>query len=174
VLVLLFRDDCGELRLVLVARGPLRVHGGQIGLPGGKREPSDAWLLETALRETEEELGLGRSEIDVVAALDPIDTRTTGIRVQPFQARPNRGTLTASGLTTNTRSGASLYACLTRCSLDCSPTSGRSEGRWGALETSRNELAQGDPSENSDSQPISLATTVAKPRRRTRGSALAE
>jgi 8-oxo-dGTP pyrophosphatase MutT (NUDIX family) len=87
VLVPLFRDDRGELRLVLVARGSVGLHGGQVGLPGGKREPSDASLLETALRETEEEIGLARSEIEVLAALDPLDTRTTGFRVHPFLAR---------------------------------------------------------------------------------------
>jgi 8-oxo-dGTP pyrophosphatase MutT (NUDIX family) len=87
VLVPLFRDTDDELRLVLVVRGEAGVHGGQLGLPGGKREPGDVSLLETALRETEEEIGLARSEITVVAELAPIDTRTTGFRVQPYLAR---------------------------------------------------------------------------------------
>jgi 8-oxo-dGTP pyrophosphatase MutT (NUDIX family) len=87
VLLPLYRDAEGELRLVLVARSPIGVHGGQIGLPGGKREPADASLLETALRETEEEIGLRRTEIEVLAALDPLDTLTTGFRVHPFLAR---------------------------------------------------------------------------------------
>jgi 8-oxo-dGTP pyrophosphatase MutT (NUDIX family) len=83
----LFRDDEGELRLVLVVRGPLGRHGHQLSLPGGKREPGDASLLETALRETEEEIGLARGEVEVIATLPPIDTRTTGFRVHPFLAR---------------------------------------------------------------------------------------
>ena len=87
VLVPVLRDGNGELRLVLVARGPLGIHGGQIGLPGGKRESGDASLLETALREAEEEIGLGRDELDVLAELDSVDTRTTGFRVHPFLAR---------------------------------------------------------------------------------------
>jgi 8-oxo-dGTP pyrophosphatase MutT (NUDIX family) len=87
VLVPLFRDGHGELRLVLVARGALGSHGGQVGLPGGKREPADASFLETALRETEEEIGLGRSEIEVLAELEAMDTRTSGFRVHPFLAR---------------------------------------------------------------------------------------
>jgi 8-oxo-dGTP pyrophosphatase MutT (NUDIX family) len=87
VLVPLYRDDREELRVVLVARSSIGIHGGQVGLPGGRREPGDSSLLETALRETEEEIGLGRSEIDVLAALDPVDTRTTGFRVHPFVAR---------------------------------------------------------------------------------------
>jgi 8-oxo-dGTP pyrophosphatase MutT (NUDIX family) len=92
VLVPLFRDERDELRLVLVVRSPVGRHGGQIGLPGGKQEPKDTTPLETALRETEEEIGLERDAIDVLAALEPLDTRTTGFRVHPFLAgiRPPR------------------------------------------------------------------------------------
>jgi 8-oxo-dGTP pyrophosphatase MutT (NUDIX family) len=98
VLVPLFRDDRGALRVVLVARGPAGVHGGQVSFPGGKHEAGDASLLETALREAGEEIGLARSEIEVLAALDAVDTRTTGFRVHPFVARiraPARWTLAA-------------------------------------------------------------------------------
>lgn len=87
VLVPVFRDDTDELRLVLVMRGALGVHGGHLGLPGGKREPGDASLLETALRETEEEIGLARSDVEIVAELAPVNTRTTGFRVHPYLAR---------------------------------------------------------------------------------------
>jgi 8-oxo-dGTP pyrophosphatase MutT (NUDIX family) len=90
VLLPLFRDDEGELRLVLVVRGALGRHGHQLSLPGGKREPGDASLLETALRETEEEIGLAREEVEVIAGLPPIDTRTTGFRVHPYLARIRR------------------------------------------------------------------------------------
>jgi 8-oxo-dGTP pyrophosphatase MutT (NUDIX family) len=86
VLVPLFRDASGELRLVLVVRGERGRHGGQVGLPGGKPEPGDTSLLETALREAEEEVGLGRGDIEVLAELEPIDSRTTGFRVHPFLA----------------------------------------------------------------------------------------
>jgi 8-oxo-dGTP pyrophosphatase MutT (NUDIX family) len=87
VLMPLFRDRMDEVRIVLVARAAHGLHGGQIGLPGGRYEPGDASLLETALRETEEEIGLARSDIDIVAELDPVDTRTTGFRIHPFLAR---------------------------------------------------------------------------------------
>jgi haloacetate dehalogenase len=50
VLVPLFRDEDGDLRLVLVVRGPLGRHGHQLSLPGVKHEPGDASLLDTALR----------------------------------------------------------------------------------------------------------------------------
>jgi NUDIX domain len=102
VLVPLFRDDEGELRLVLVVRGALGRHGHQLSLPGGKHEPGDASLLETALRETEEEIGLARDQVEVIAALPPIDTRTTGFRVHPYLARihpPDRWRLAQGEIT---------------------------------------------------------------------------
>jgi 8-oxo-dGTP pyrophosphatase MutT (NUDIX family) len=87
VLVPVFRDAESELRLVLVVRGSRGLHGGQLGLPGGQTEPHDSSPLATALRETEEEIGLAQEEVAVLAALPPVDTRTTGFRVHPFVAR---------------------------------------------------------------------------------------
>lgn len=85
VLVPVYRDGDGELRLVLVVRADDGgIHGGQLGLPGGKPEPADASLLATALREAQEEVGLDPGAVDVLATLDPLDTRTTGWRVHPF------------------------------------------------------------------------------------------
>jgi 8-oxo-dGTP pyrophosphatase MutT (NUDIX family) len=87
VLVPVFRDTAGELRLVLVVRGPGGIHGDQVGLPGGKPEPEDRSLLETALREAQEETGLAKADIDVLAELEPVDTYVSGFRVHPFLAR---------------------------------------------------------------------------------------
>jgi len=88
VLVPVFRDADGELRVAIVVRADDGgVHGGQLGLPGGKPEPGDADLLATALREAEEEVGLAADEVDVLAALEPFDTRATGWRVHPFLGR---------------------------------------------------------------------------------------
>ena len=82
-----FRDVGGELRLVLVRRAPGGPHGGQLGLPGGRWEREDGSLLETALREAEEEIGLPRADVQVVAELDALETRSTGFLVHPFLAR---------------------------------------------------------------------------------------
>jgi 8-oxo-dGTP pyrophosphatase MutT (NUDIX family) len=87
VLVPVFRDREAELRLVLVIRGSQGLHGGQLALPGGAAETHDRSLLDTALREAEEEIGLRRRDVDILAALDPIDSRTSGFRVHPFLAR---------------------------------------------------------------------------------------
>jgi 8-oxo-dGTP pyrophosphatase MutT (NUDIX family) len=84
VLVPVFRGDDGDLRIVLVRRTEEGVHGGQIAFPGGKRAPGDGSLLDTALRETEEEIGIDRSQITLVEALPVVDTITTGFRIQPF------------------------------------------------------------------------------------------
>jgi 8-oxo-dGTP pyrophosphatase MutT (NUDIX family) len=87
VLVPVYRDEEGELRVVLVVRGDFGRHGGQLGLPGGQPEPGDESLLATALRETEEEIGLARGRVEVVAELEPLETRATGWRVHPFLGR---------------------------------------------------------------------------------------
>ena len=87
VLVPVYRDVVGELRVVLVVRGVGGPHGGQLGFPGGKAEPGDESLLATALRETEEEVGLAPTEVEIVASLDALDTHATGYRVHPFLAR---------------------------------------------------------------------------------------
>ena len=88
VLLPVYRDAEGDLRIVLVVRADDGgMHGGQLGLPGGKPEPGDADLLATALREAEEEVGLAPDSVDVVAALAPLETRATGWRVHPFVGR---------------------------------------------------------------------------------------
>lgn len=49
----------------------LRQHAGQISFPGGRMEPTDAGPLETALRETQEEIGLSRELVTFAGYLDP-------------------------------------------------------------------------------------------------------
>lgn len=60
----------------------LSAHAGQISFPGGRREPDDKTPEDTALRETEEEIGLSRDHIEVLGQLDTYVTRT-GFRVTP-------------------------------------------------------------------------------------------
>lgn len=83
----MFRDAEGVLRIVLLVRTDRGVHGAQIGLPGGRPEPDDRDLLATALREAEEEIGLPPDRVDVLAALEPLETTATGWRVHPFLGR---------------------------------------------------------------------------------------
>ena len=87
VLVPVYRDRDGELVVVLVRRAAGGVHGGQLALPGGQRDPGDADLSTTALREAEEEIGLASDRVELLAALPVVETQTTGFRVAPFLVR---------------------------------------------------------------------------------------
>jgi 8-oxo-dGTP pyrophosphatase MutT (NUDIX family) len=60
-------------------------HPGQMSFPGGGRDPSDADLRETALREANEEIGLRPEEAEIYGRLDDIET-VTSYSVRPFVA----------------------------------------------------------------------------------------
>ncbi|UCF79592.1 MAG: CoA pyrophosphatase [Candidatus Eiseniibacteriota bacterium] len=87
VLIPLFRDEQGVVRLVLVRRVDRGIHGGQIAFPGGKRGPGDRTLLDTALREAREEIGLESNRVEVLEQLPAVETKTTGFRISPFLVR---------------------------------------------------------------------------------------
>ena len=65
-------------------RADLRRHAGEISFPGGRQDRPDEDLRETALREAEEEIGLRRSDVELLGALPPVGTFVTGYRVFPF------------------------------------------------------------------------------------------
>ena len=90
VLVPLWRDESGALRLVLLRRAEGGIHGGQLAFPGGRREPSDPSDEATALREAEEEIGLAPERVTVLATLPVLETRTSNFRIAPFLARIER------------------------------------------------------------------------------------
>ena len=87
VLVPVFRDEEGRLRIVLIVRSDRGLHGGQLALPGGKADADDESLLATALREAEEEIGLSPAEVVVIAELDSVHSGPTRFEVHPFLAR---------------------------------------------------------------------------------------
>jgi 8-oxo-dGTP pyrophosphatase MutT (NUDIX family) len=64
-------------------RSDLRRHAGEISFPGGQRDGGEE-LIETALREAEEEIGLARDNVEVVGALPPFGTFVTNYKVHPF------------------------------------------------------------------------------------------
>jgi 8-oxo-dGTP pyrophosphatase MutT (NUDIX family) len=88
VLVPLFERN-GALHLLYTTRSAtLPQHAGQVAFPGGRHTPdTDATLLATALRETEEEIGVATDDVDVLGALDPIHTRSSNFLVTPFVGR---------------------------------------------------------------------------------------
>ena len=87
ILIPVYRSKNGELHIVMILRNPGGVHGGQVAFPGGKHDPEDETMLDTALREAREELGLIVQPGDVLAELPMTQTRTTGYRVFPYLAR---------------------------------------------------------------------------------------
>ena len=73
------------LRLVYTVRkADLQDHAGQISFPGGSMDPSDGSLLETALREAEEEIDLSRDLVEVVGELEEMYIPPSNFRVSPF------------------------------------------------------------------------------------------
>ena len=85
VLVPLFEAD-GETRVVLTRRPEtMPSHRGDVAFPGGKVHPEiDGSLLDAALREAEEEIGLPPAAVEVVAELETISTVTSRFLVAPF------------------------------------------------------------------------------------------
>ena len=83
VMLLIYPKD-GE-HCILLQKRSNRVdsHKGEISFPGGKRDPEDDTLLDTALRETYEEMGIEREDVEVLGALDQTAT-TTGFCTSPF------------------------------------------------------------------------------------------
>lgn len=86
VLVPVYRHD-DELYLVLIRRSEGGIHGGQIAFPGGKHDPGDRSMLDTALRETHEEIGIAPAQVELLDRLPITETLTSKFRIYPFLAR---------------------------------------------------------------------------------------
>ena len=82
--VLIAVDLTGTIpQVILTTRSArLKHHPGQIAFPGGKQDPGDATPTDAALRETEEEIGLARSHVQILGELPPHET-VTGFLVHP-------------------------------------------------------------------------------------------
>ncbi len=84
VLIPLIRGDGGNgSRLLLTRRtDTLRSHAGQVALPGGTCDPEDCDPVATALRESQEEIGLPPSAVEIIGQLAPVRL-PSGYRVTP-------------------------------------------------------------------------------------------
>lgn len=86
VIMPFYISDSNSDEIILTKRSDkLKSHAGQISFPGGKFDPSDITLEETALREWEEETGSSRQNLKVLGQYKAIDTRT-GYHITPFVA----------------------------------------------------------------------------------------
>ena len=65
-------------------RAEMRRHAGEISFPGGRHDPQDVHLSDTALREAEEEIGLPRAQVTLLGELAPTSTFATGYLIHPF------------------------------------------------------------------------------------------
>lgn len=86
VLIPLFYNQ-GQYHVLFTERSDAVVfHKGQVCFPGGTQEPSDSSLLQTAIRECEEEIGLEAKDIEILGELDDILTLVTNYVISPFVA----------------------------------------------------------------------------------------
>jgi 8-oxo-dGTP pyrophosphatase MutT (NUDIX family) len=86
VLIPLFYNQ-GQYHVLFTERSDeVDFHKGQVCFPGGTQEPSDSSLLQTALRETEEEISLKAKDVEILGELDDSLTLTSNYVISPFVA----------------------------------------------------------------------------------------
>lgn len=85
VLLVLFPQN-GEWNIVFIERNAndRDQHGGQISFPGGKAEPHDGSMLNTALREAEEEVGIAQHQVKILGGLTELYIPVSNFQVHPF------------------------------------------------------------------------------------------
>ncbi|WP_420579778.1 NUDIX hydrolase [Reichenbachiella sp.] len=83
VMILLYQEK-GKVRFPLIVRPQYPgVHSGQIALPGGKFEDDDNDLVFTALRETQEEVGVAMNEVEVIGQLSELYVPPSNFNILP-------------------------------------------------------------------------------------------
>ncbi|HET8706583.1 MAG TPA: CoA pyrophosphatase [Pseudomonadales bacterium] len=117
--VLIPITDEAEPCVILTRRAThLKSHAGEVAFPGGKRDATDPSLVYTALRESEEEIGLSPKVVEVLGMLHPKQSRW-GVMVTPFVGKvpPNLA------LTPNLDELDSIFSVPLRFFLDNAPNS---------------------------------------------------
>ncbi len=87
VMILLHENENGKLSFpVILRQKDNSVHSGQISLPGGRFEAADIDLKQTALRETEEEIGISSSSVRILGKLSSLYIPVSNFEVHPYIA----------------------------------------------------------------------------------------
>ncbi|HEV7942507.1 MAG TPA: CoA pyrophosphatase [Solirubrobacteraceae bacterium] len=84
VLVPIYLTDAEPHVVLTRRRADLRRHAGEVSFPGGRRDPADATLAATALREAHEEIGLDPGAVSIAGQLTPTSTFVTNYAIHPF------------------------------------------------------------------------------------------
>lgn len=85
VLLLLFPDEDENINISFIKRNIYNGHhSGQISFPGGKKESSDLTMEDTALRETQEEIGIDSNNIKLIGKLTQLHIPTSNFLVHPY------------------------------------------------------------------------------------------
>ncbi len=84
VLLPLLKDKTGHHVLFVKRSNTVKHHRGEISFPGGVVESGDTALLDTALRESHEEIGLAPADVTILGQLDDMETASTGYVITPF------------------------------------------------------------------------------------------
>src|SRR5262249_1874714 len=123
-------------------RADLRRHAGEISFPGGRQDAEDATLIDTALREAEEEIGLPREDVHVLGELPSTSTFATNYLIQPFVGQigasrswrlsPREGDPALELPAPAPREGRTPRLQRRRLTLDADGSVGGEHGIWGA------------------------------------------
>lgn len=85
VLLCIYPKQGEYIILFTVRTSRVEYHKGEISFPGGAKDPEDDSLIATALRESEEEIGIDLEDVEVLGELDDIETRSNFV-IAPFVA----------------------------------------------------------------------------------------
>jgi len=81
----LFNNTQDKPHLILTLRSEYKgIHSGQISFPGGKKEKFDQSFMDTALRETHEEIGVPSTRIEILGEMTPLYIPPSNFFVRPF------------------------------------------------------------------------------------------